>query len=130
MVVEDNLIGFRQRRLRRLNLLDQVYTVAIFLDHGDDAVYMPGHTLEAVNKRSLLTLFHTPPKPLPSGGGYGSVYHAFTNRQEFTISHICHRQPGNHLGHATSAVAKHTLLCRSLPTCRQTTESHMLPLCT
>src|SRR5579859_1037404 len=71
MVVEDDLIGLRQRCLCRLNLLDQVNAVAVFFDHRDDAVDVPGHTLEAVDKGGFLILFHSPPhNPSPVGWVY------------------------------------------------------------
>src|SRR5260221_10595786 len=82
MVVENDLIGLRQRRLCCLNLLDQVNAITVFFDHCDDAIHMPGNTFEAVNEGCLFMLFHSSPLyPLPGGGGIESLYRLFPTGQ-------------------------------------------------
>src|SRR5260221_13476658 len=93
MVVENDLIGLRQRRLCCLNLLDQVNAITVFFDHCDDAIHMPGNTFEAVNEGCLFMLFHSSPLyPLPGGVGIGSVYHLWATRQ-----HLNHYGDGSEM---------------------------------
>lgn len=72
MRVEDALADPRQRGLGRLNLLDHVDAVAVVFEHLDDAVDVPGHALEAVNRVEARLLVHLrpfPASPAPQGEG-------------------------------------------------------------